>query len=172
MGILRANKKKKFIILKLMTPRASYKFLNHHRNQYFVKILTINWYQCLPRDFKYRTSLTLRLLSLCLFLPLTNSASFQNSTNKQDDHLFSQKPLHFVVQGYIGATLVAQQQTPPCQAGDMSSIFGSRKPLREDNGNPLQCSCLENPMDRGTGQATVHRVTKRVRHDLVTQQQS
>ena len=28
------------------------------------------------------------------------------------------------------------------------------------HGNPLQCSCLENHMDRGTWQATVHRVTK------------
>ena len=37
----------------------------------------------------------------------------------------------------------------------------------EGNGNPLQYSCLENPMDRGTWQATVHGVT-RVRHDLAT----
>ena len=29
-----------------------------------------------------------------------------------------------------------------------------------EHGNPLQYSCLENPMDRGAGQATVHRVTK------------
>ena len=31
----------------------------------------------------------------------------------------------------------------------------------EGNGNPLQCSCLENPMDRGARWATVHRVAKR-----------
>ena len=37
----------------------------------------------------------------------------------------------------------------------------------ERNGNPLQYSCLENTMDRGVWQATVHGVT-RVRHDLVT----
>ena len=30
----------------------------------------------------------------------------------------------------------------------------------EENGNPLQYSCLENPMDRGDWQATVHGVTK------------
>ena len=30
-------------------------------------------------------------------------------------------------------------------------------PLEKDNGNPLQYSCLENPMDRGAWQATVHR---------------
>ena len=38
---------------------------------------------------------------------------------------------------------------------------------REGNGNPLQYSCLENPMDRGAWQATVHGVA-RVGHDLVT----
>ena len=37
----------------------------------------------------------------------------------------------------------------------------------EGNGNPLQYSCLENPMDRGTWQATVHGIT-RVGHDLAT----
>ena len=36
----------------------------------------------------------------------------------------------------------------------------------EGNGNPLQYSCLENPVDRGAWQATVHGVT-RVGHDLV-----
>ena len=39
--------------------------------------------------------------------------------------------------------------------------------LREGNGNPLQYSCLENPMDRGVWQATVHGVP-RVRHNLAT----
>ena len=37
-------------------------------------------------------------------------------------------------------------------------------------GNPLRCSCLGNPMDRGAWRATVHRVAKRVGHDLVTKQ--
>ena len=32
--------------------------------------------------------------------------------------------------------------------------------IGEGNGNPLQCSCLENPIDRGTWWATVHRVAK------------
>ena len=41
-----------------------------------------------------------------------------------------------------------------------SSIPGSGRSPGEGNGNPLQYSCLENPMDRGVWQATVHRVTK------------
>ena len=46
-------------------------------------------------------------------------------------------------------------------------IPGSGRSPGEGNGNPLQCSCLENPMDRGALQATVHEVA-RVGHDLVT----
>ena len=43
---------------------------------------------------------------------------------------------------------------------DAGLIVGSRRSPGEGNGNPLQNSCLENPMDRGAWQATVHRVTK------------
>ena len=43
---------------------------------------------------------------------------------------------------------------------DVSLIPGSGRFLRGGHGNPLQYSCLENPMDRGAWQATVHRVTK------------
>ena len=38
--------------------------------------------------------------------------------------------------------------------------LGWEDPLEEGHGNPLQYSCLENPMDRGTWQATVHGATK------------
>ena len=45
-------------------------------------------------------------------------------------------------------------------AKDLGSIPGSGRFLGEGNGNPLQYSCLENSMDRGTWQATVHGVAK------------
>ena len=45
-------------------------------------------------------------------------------------------------------------------AGDLGLIPGSGRSPEEENGNPLQYSCLENPMDRGAWWATVHRVTK------------
>ena len=54
-----------------------------------------------------------------------------------------------------------------CNARDLGSIPGSRRSPGEGNGNPLQYSCLENPMDRGARRATVHGVA-RVGHDLVT----
>ena len=47
-----------------------------------------------------------------------------------------------------------------CNAGDQGLIPGSGRFPREENGNPLQYSCLENSMDRGAQRATVHGVTK------------
>ena len=52
-------------------------------------------------------------------------------------------------------------------ARDPGSIPGSGRSPGEGNGNPLQYSCLENPMDGETQQVTVHGVT-RVRYDLAT----
>ena len=49
---------------------------------------------------------------------------------------------------------------PPANAGDMGSIPGSGRSPGERHGNPLQYSCLENPMDSGAWWATVHRVTQ------------
>ena len=43
-------------------------------------------------------------------------------------------------------------KNPPANAGNMSSIPGSGRSPGEGNGNPLQYSCLENPMDRGAWQ--------------------
>ena len=48
----------------------------------------------------------------------------------------------------------------PANAGDMGSIPGWGRSPGEGNDNPLQYSCLENPMDRGARWATVHGVAK------------
>ena len=58
-------------------------------------------------------------------------------------------------------TLVVR--TPPDSTGDIrdvGSILGLGRSPRAGHGNPLQYSCLENPVDRGAWWATVHRVTK------------
>ena len=47
-----------------------------------------------------------------------------------------------------------------CNAGDLGLIPGLGRSPREGKGNPLQYSCLGNPMDRGAWWATVHGVTK------------
>ena len=55
----------------------------------------------------------------------------------------------------------------PGDAGDMGLIPGSGRSLG-GHGNPLQFSCLENPMDRGAWRATVHR-SKRAGHPEVAE---
>ena len=45
-------------------------------------------------------------------------------------------------------------------AGALGLIPGMGRPSGEGTGNPLHCSCLENPMDRGAWWATVHGVAK------------
>ena len=47
-----------------------------------------------------------------------------------------------------------------CNAGDLGSIPGLGRSPGDGNGNPLQYSCLENPMDGGAWWATVHGVAK------------
>ena len=51
-------------------------------------------------------------------------------------------------------------KNPPVNAGDTGSVPESGRSPEEGNVNSLQYSCLGNPMDRGTWQATVHGLTK------------
>ena len=60
---------------------------------------------------------------------------------------------------------------PSANAGDEGSITELRRSLGVGNGNPLQCSCLESPMNRGAWWATVHMFAKESRYNLVTKQQ-
>ena len=59
--------------------------------------------------------------------------------------------------GFPGGTMV---KNPPASAGDRSSIPESGRSPGEENENPLQYSCIGNPMDRGSWRSTVHGVTK------------
>ena len=51
-----------------------------------------------------------------------------------------------------------------CNEGDLGSIRGLGRSPGGGHGNPLQYSCLENPMDRGAWQAAVHGVAKSQTH--------
>jgi len=51
-------------------------------------------------------------------------------------------------------------KNPHANAGDTGLISGSERCPGGGHGNPLQYSCLKNPMDRGAWQAAVHRVTE------------
>ena len=60
---------------------------------------------------------------------------------------------------YRGPSRWLSGKESTCQAGKEGSISGSGRSLGEGNDNPLQCSCLGNPMDRGVLWATAHGVT-------------
>ena len=60
----------------------------------------------------------------------------------------SDLPLCIEGEGFPGGSVV---KNSPANAGDTGSIPGSRRSLEGGNGNPLQYSCLENPMDREPG---------------------
>ena len=62
-----------------------------------------------------------------------------------------------MLMGFCGGSVVKNM---PANAGDTDSVLGSARCPGEGNGNPLQYSCLRNPMDRGAWWVAVHRVTK------------
>ena len=66
----------------------------------------------------------------------------------------------FFLVRYISLPGFSEVKASIHNAGDPGSIPGSGRSPGEGNGNPLQYSCLENPMDRGAWWATDHRVTK------------
>ena len=70
--------------------------------------------------------------------------------------------------GFLGGSVV---KNPPANSGDLGLNPGLRGPLGEGDGNPLQYSCLGNPMDKRAWWTIVYGVAKRVRFDLVTKQQ-
>ena len=70
----------------------------------------------------------------------------------------------YLILGFPSDSVVKEPPANTGDARDKGSIPA------EGNGKPLQYSCLGNPMDRGTWQATVHGI-KRVGHNLVTKQQ-
>ena len=70
--------------------------------------------------------------------------------------------MHATIYGASQVALVVNN--PPANTGDIrdvGSIPGLGKSPGGGHGNPLQYSCLENPVDRGAWQATVFRVAKR-----------
>ena len=85
---------------------------------------------------------------------ITGSSKKQESSRKTSISalLTMPKPLEFP-----GSS---EDKASTCHAGDQGSIPGLGRSPGEGNGNPLQYSCLENPMDRGAWPATVHGVTK------------
>ena len=67
------------------------------------------------------------------------------------------KLLYINTKGFPGDSVV---KNPPANVGDSRLIPGSGRSPGEENSNPLQYSCLENPMEKEASQAIVCGVTK------------
>ena len=89
-----------------------------------------------------------------VFLPLLNK---DTSPVRSGLHPMTSFSLKYLLKGFPGGS---DGKESTCNVGDPGSILGSGRSPGEGNGNPLQCCCLENSMDRGTWWATVHGVTK------------
>ena len=84
-----------------------------------------------------------------------------NFTSKEiDAQKYLRELLKFTQLGLPGGRVVKNLPANAGDTGDMSSISGSGRFPGVRNGNPLQCSCLENSMDRGAWQAPVNEVSK------------
>ena len=70
---------------------------------------------------------------------------------------FSIEPFYFTLASFPGGS---DGKESAYNAGDLGSIPGLGRSPGEGNGNPLQYSCLENPMDRAACWATVNSVAK------------
>ena len=73
----------------------------------------------------------------------------------------NKKRVMWVFMDFPGGSVV---KNLPANVGDAGSIPGAGRFLRVGNGNSLQYSCLRNPMDKGTWQATVHGAAKGQTH--------
>jgi len=89
---------------------------------------------------------------------------FKLDLEKAEETLFSwaSKSLQMVTAAMKlkGTDYSSEGKESACNEEDLSSIPGSERASGEGNGNPLQYSCLKNPMDRGAWWATVHGVAK------------
>ena len=68
---------------------------------------------------------------------------------------------YLISRSFPGGAVVKKPPANAGDAGDAGSIAGSGRSPGVGNGNSLQYSCLENPMDRGTWRATVYGVAKK-----------
>ena len=101
---------------------------------------------------------------------LTDTGS--HGTQCRLNKLNPKKDLEVSLEVYGGFPPSSVSKETACNAGDLGSMPGSGKSPGEGNGNPLQYSCLGNPMVRGAWQATVlgalRKGTRKSRHNLAT----
>ena len=86
-----------------------------------------------------------------------NGGGGNDEQKEQEEDKDEEDGLKNQTSGFPGGS-VSKEST--CNAGDLGSIPALGRSPGGGHGNPLQYSCLENPMDRGAWWATVYRVTK------------
>ena len=130
----------------------------HTYNQHHLALLMLTLITCL------RWCLSASLLSSYFFLPLfqTKDTIWKEETTSsahvQSEELrSSSSKASLVAWGFPGGSEVKASAR---NSGDPGSIPGSGRSPGEGNGNPLQYSCLENPMEGGAWWATFHGVAK------------
>ena len=122
-------------------------------------------YQCLPVGFPFSVTVNNAAVNSLHICPSILLFLLTYLFNNEDPKIFENHLCRvFTYKGFPRSSVGKQSA---CNAGDLGSIHGSGRSPREGNGNLHQYSCLENPMDRGTWQATVYGVT-RIRHNQVT----
>ena len=89
---------------------------------------------------------------LFLYVPFTLNTFYFHLAHQNHVH-----PSKFGLNGFLSGS---DGKESACNAGDQGSIPESGRCPRKRNGNPLQYSCLESSIDRGTWQASVHGVAK------------
>ena len=92
---------------------------------------------------------------------LSQSPGLSSLSHTENSHLLS--ILHMVMYvslGFLVAQRLKHLPVSACNVGDLGLIPWSGRSSGEGNGNPLQYSCLENPIDRGAWWAAVHGVAK------------
>ena len=116
------------------------------------------WVQSLGREDLLEKAMVTHSSILAWKIPWNEkSGRLQAMGSQRVGHDSNIKDLISIALGFPGGSEVKASAS---KAGDLGSILGSGRSPEEGNGNPLQYSCLENPMDRGAWQAIVHGVAK------------
>ena len=118
------------------------------------------WVRSLGREDPLEKEKATHFCTLAWKIPWTVKPGRLQSVVTKIGHDWATSLSHFHFQKKWASTGGSAGKDSACSARDPGSIPGLGRSPGEGNGNPLQYSCLENSMDRGAWQATVHGVTK------------
>ena len=116
----------------------------------------------LQKDCKitYEEVIILLFIFFFPFLNIWHSARLTVGTQIWKESLFQNFKFYIITQNDGVSQVARGLKNPPANAGGVCLVPGLGSSPGEGNGNPLQYSCLENPMDRGAWLATAHAVAE------------